>query len=162
MIVSLFVPNLMLYPSGRVTLKLESSKQQTNNQAIMAGHSTDCPEAGQLGRLAGIHDEDLESRLEWLCSEARLRIDNLTAAVPSPKMKCATLDEIRHQQKVTKGLVLSLIREVENAVDAYTDEAYDEGEIEKVSGLGEDPIQEADDWLEDLDQAWSIIRSKKS
>ena len=76
-------------------------------------------------------------------------------------MKYATLDEVRHHQKVTKGLVLSFIREVENAVDAFAGEEYDKGEIDKVSGLGEDTIQEAYDWLEDLDQAWNIIWSKE-
>ena len=98
----------------------------------MSGHSTDCPTAGQLGGPARIHDEELESRLEWLCSEARLRVDNLTATVPSPKMKYATPDEVRNHQKVTKGLVLSIIRDVENAVDAYADEEYDKGETRSV------------------------------
>ena len=76
-------------------------------------------------------------------------------------MKYATPDELRHHKKVTKGLVLSMIKDVEDAVDAYADKEYDQGEIDKVSGLGEGAIQEAYGWFEDLDEAYGIIRNTR-
>ena len=94
-------------------------------------------------------------------SEERLRIDNLTAAVSTLKTKYATPDEVFHHQAITKCLVISLSREVNTAVGAYIDEEYDEGKIEKISGLGENAIQEACDWLDDLEQAWSTIRTRE-
>ena len=56
----------------------------------------------------------------------RLRVNNLNATVPYPK-KYATADELQHHKKVTKGLVVSMIKDLEDAVDAYTDEEYDQG-----------------------------------
>ena len=35
-------------------------------------------------------------------------------------------------KKVTKGLVVSMIRDLEDAVNAYADEEYDQVEIDKV------------------------------
>ena len=39
----------MLHPSGHITVKLGTAKQQTFNQATMVGQSRHCPKAGQLG-----------------------------------------------------------------------------------------------------------------
>ena len=126
----------------------------------MSGHSSYCPEAGQQGGPAGTHDE-LEARLVWLCSEVRQRVDNLNATVPDSEMKYAASDELRHHKKVTKGLVVSMIKDLEEAVNAYADEEYDPVEMEKVSVLGEGALQDARKWLEDLDSAFRTIRSRE-
>ena len=88
-------------------------------------------------------------------------MDSLNATVPDSEMKYAAPDELRHHKKVTKGLVLSMIKDLEEAVDAYADEEYDPVEIEKVSVLGEGVILEARKGLEDLDSAFRTMRSRE-
>ena len=127
----------------------------------MSGQSIYCPEADQHGGSAGGHDDELEARLVWLCSEVWKVVDSLNATVPESEMKYAAPDELRHHKKVTKGLVVSMIKDLEKAVDAYTDEEYDPEEIEKVSVLGEGVILDAQKWLEDLDSAFRTMSSRE-
>ena len=75
-------------------------------------------------------------------------------------MKQATPNEVRHHQKVTRDLMLSKIKEMNCAIDAYIDEECDEREIKKVSETGDTAIRVAIGWLEELEQALDIIRTR--
>ena len=99
-------------PSGRVTVQLGASKQQTFNYAAMVGQSRHSPKAGQLGGPAGSHGEEEQPRLQELYSEAKLRIEDLITNIPTLQMKHANPSEVRHHQKVTKNLMLSKIKEM--------------------------------------------------
>ena len=50
---------------------------------------------------------------------------------------------------------------METAVEAYIDEEDDKEMSEEVNDLMVDAIQEAVNWFEDLEQAWSTIRSRE-
>ena len=136
--------------------------QQTFNHEIMGGQCRYCPEAGQLGGPAGPHGEEEQPRLKKLHSEAKLRIDNLTSAVSTLKIKYATPDELGHYQQCTKDLIISWVNEMETAVEAYIDEEDDEEKSEEVNDLMRNACQEAVDWLIDLRQAWNFIWNRKT
>ena len=139
-----------MYRSGHFTVKLGTSNPQTFNQAIMVGQSSYGPKAGQLGGPAGPHGEEEKPRLKELRSEAKLRIDNLTSAVSTFKIKYATPDELRHYQQCTKHLIISWVYEMETAIEAYINEEDNEEKSEKVNDLMWDAWQEAVYWLGDL------------
>ena len=99
--------------------------------------------------------------MEQLYSEARLRIDNLTSAVSTLKIKYATLDEIRYYHQAIKCMIISWASVTETAVEAYIDKEDDEDKSEEVNDLMFNAFQEAVNWFEDLEQAWSTIRSRE-
>ena len=64
---------------------------------------------GQLCDPAGVNSDQLEARLEWLCSEDRLKVNALRAMVTYPSMKNATMEELHYYKKTTKGLAVFMI-----------------------------------------------------
>ena len=50
--------------------------------------------------------------------KVRLRVTDLRATVPYPKMKHITTEELQHYKKVTKYLIISMIRDLVDAVPA--------------------------------------------
>ena len=62
------------------------------------------PEAAPLDGFARLHNEELEARLEWLCSEVQLGVNDLRATFPFSKMKFAKAEDLRYYKKVVKPL----------------------------------------------------------
>ena len=123
-----------------------------------------CHEAGQLRNPAKVSSDELEARLVWLCSEVRLKVNNLRAAVPYPSMKNAIMVELPFYKKTTKDLVVFMIRELENAMDVYADKKMDRSEVDKVYRMGGGVIWEAYDWFEELDEGkgrlWTLLQRR--
>ena len=54
----------------------------------------------------------------------------------------------------------SRIEEMNHAIDAYGDAECNEREIKKLSEEGDNAINDVTDWLEELEQAWDLIRTR--
>ena len=54
-----------------------------------------------------------------------------------------------------------MIRDLEDAMDAYTAEEYDQDEVDKVYRMGDGVIQKAYKWFEELEEAYHSMRNKE-
>ena len=100
--------------------------------------------------MRGLNDEQLEERLVWLYSEARVRVNILRGAVPFPSMKNATMEELRHYRENPRDPVLIMIVDLEIAMDAYADEEPNKNEVDWTYWFGGIVILEAYEWIDDL------------
>ena len=57
--------------------------------------------------------------------------------------------------------MLSKIEEMNCAIDAYADEECDKRKVKELSEAGDDAIRNVTGWLEKLEQAWDIIKTRK-
>lgn len=128
----------------------------------MEGRAHASPAQGQLRcNLAAASEEVLESRLSWLCSEVHLKVNDLRATVPYPSMKHVTQDQLQLHKDVTKDQVTSIIRELEDAMAAYDSEEQDKSEAERVWEMGDGAIQEAFEWINELEEVYSSLQVKE-
>ena len=55
----------------------------------------------------------------------------------------------------------SKIEELNRAIDDYADEECDEKKVKELSAAGDDAIRDVTDWLEELEQAWDLIKTRE-
>ena len=67
-----------------------------------------------------------------MCSEVRLGVNDLRATVPFTKMELASAEDLWYHKKVVKLLVIPMIQDLEEAMDAYAAKEYDQEEVDKV------------------------------
>ena len=104
----------------------------------MIRHPSGCYGGGQLSGHARVSDDQMEARLDWLCSE-----------------------ELQHYRETTKDWVIVMIRELEEAMDAYPDEEMDQNKVNRIYRFGGIVVRETYEWIDELDEAYSLMRARE-
>ena len=89
-----------------------------------------CHAAGHLNGRVGLLAKPRRERLGWLYTQILGRISSLRATIPCSSMASASMSELRYHREITKERVLTMINDLEEAMEAYADEEPDQQEVD--------------------------------